>query len=297
MKKINPELIRKLKSYSALAVPFVAGAGIANGQVVYTDIVPDTVLNHHGDTYNIDLNHDGVVDFTIRIGNAVYASNHVLAKFIAASAAKYNSIGGSTSGRYVYPAALNFGDMIGSDLTGLGNKLKWNAGTNQSAASWLQNTQSTNSYGSYGNWLNSTDQYMALRFLQGQSYYYGWLRMDSRVSHDTVYAVLKDFAYQSIGDSSIAAGDTGSAVTGLHNVSNNLPVKINYFNHEVYITSPQNSIGAMAIEVFDMEGRRLLEYNTSQKEYQFSTASLPAGLFLVRVTQSGKTYTKKISLR
>jgi hypothetical protein len=209
MKKNNTNLIRKLNSYSALAVSFVAGAEIANGQVVYTDIVPDTLLSHSGEAYSIDLNHDGVVDLTIKIRITLTHSSsgtYVHAMEISANPGAYDSLAGTTSHRYgnnwAFPAKLDSGAVIGKDLSG---ELSWNNRSFQTAAFWSQ------SIGSYGKWRNTADKYIALRFLKDQSYYYGWLRMTTVLNPPfTVSAVLKDFAYQSLGDSSIVAGDTGT---------------------------------------------------------------------------------------
>src|SRR5690348_11875791 len=114
MKKIDSELIKKLKSYTALAAPFVAGASMASGQVIYTDISPDTTLNKQGEIIFLDLNHDGTNDFAIRVGDTILTSRHSHIRFIAGTASKYNSIAGSTNTPYVYPAAFKAGDRIGS---------------------------------------------------------------------------------------------------------------------------------------------------------------------------------------
>ena len=162
MKKINPELIRKLKSYSALAVPFVAGAGIANGQVIHTDIDPDSTLTKNNQIVFLDLNHDGINDFAVGIADTILASRSELVRAVSGTAFKYNSIAGSAaaaaSGSYLYPYALKAGDVIGSQ------QLKWNKGSNQSMGSFFQSTKSTSKFASYGNWRNQQDKYMGLRF-------------------------------------------------------------------------------------------------------------------------------------
>ena len=64
MKEGNLATTRKFLAYSAAATAFLAGAVGAEGQVVYTDIDPDEVLSA-GETFSLDLNNDGNIDFLI----------------------------------------------------------------------------------------------------------------------------------------------------------------------------------------------------------------------------------------
>src|SRR5437868_1026500 len=43
----------------------------ASSQIVYTNIQPDLTFNKNGDTYNLDVNNDAIIDFTISIYQGV----------------------------------------------------------------------------------------------------------------------------------------------------------------------------------------------------------------------------------
>jgi Secretion system C-terminal sorting domain len=285
---MKSDLAQKIQAYSVLAIPIIATAGATDAQIIHSDFKPDVILDKSGNTFFLDLNADGINDFELRVNTFTHYFTRISGSILA-SALRQNSIAGSGSSSTFLPFALNSGQKIGKSL-------QWNKGNQQYLVGFYLNQYDNTSF-SIGNWAPMADSFIGLRFQDNDSvYHYGWLRAQTYRSGDSVAITLKDYAYQAIGDSSIVAGDTGKLVSGIQSI-NNGSVKITYFNHEVYISSSQNSIGEMAVEVFDLEGRRLLEYNSSQKQYQFSTATLPPGLFLVRVTQSGKTYTKKISLR
>jgi hypothetical protein len=288
---MNSDITRKLQSYTALALPIIAVAKISNAQIIHLDINPNVILNQSGQSFLLDLNGDHINDFEFKVNRFTQHTYHISkwSGSILASALGKNFIAGKGSSSTFLPFALDSGVRIGESL-------QWNPGNLQYLIGFYINGVDATSF-SFGSWAPSAYKFIGLRFQDKDSvYHYGWLRAQTYRSGDSIAITLKDFAYESPGDSSIAAGDTGLAVSGLPAIADNQQIKINYFNHEVYITSQQNSIGAMIIEAFDIEGRRLLEYVTSQKQFHFSTATLPAGLFVVRVTQEGKTFAKKILL-
>src|ERR1044071_81070 len=72
MKKNNSTLLKKLKQYSALVGPALVTAGVANAQILYTDIDPDVVIAPDAgmrDAIALDLNADGTADYEFTAGN------------------------------------------------------------------------------------------------------------------------------------------------------------------------------------------------------------------------------------
>jgi hypothetical protein len=59
----------KLASYSTMAGAFIALSSSANGQVLYTDVNPDETYSENGEFYELDLNEDGDIDFSIKVVN------------------------------------------------------------------------------------------------------------------------------------------------------------------------------------------------------------------------------------
>ena len=60
----NNTIESKIKKYAALAGGITAVAGVANAQIVHTDINPDTLITGNGALYNLDVDNNGVIDFT-----------------------------------------------------------------------------------------------------------------------------------------------------------------------------------------------------------------------------------------
>jgi hypothetical protein len=57
----------KLASYSTMAGAFIALSSSANGQVLYNDVNPDETYSENGEFYELDLNEDGDIDFSIKV--------------------------------------------------------------------------------------------------------------------------------------------------------------------------------------------------------------------------------------
>ena len=187
-KTISEKLSKRLLQYGALSAAAL-GVADASGQVVYTDIDPDQVLNV-GDEFAMDLNVDGLTNATVNNPDGLANGN---------AAIVFPSSGGAfvgfTAGGYEYPALLSEGDIIdsaaGFTTPGVRGDLNY--------------------YGcAYSNsqWCNTVvDGYLGLRFddiINGTTHY-GWIRMDTDVNGTNIITV-KDFAINATADEGIAAG-------------------------------------------------------------------------------------------
>lgn len=184
-------LEKRLKSYSALAAGVLAAGGAANGQVVYTDVDPDSVADADGESYELDLNNDGTIDFTINRSRTTTASGAVR---IVPQAG--NEVLGATSygGAYFLPYALSNGDAINGDET------LWNGTINSAylTLAW---------YSTYGYWAGGqTDKYLGLRIDVDGAMHYGWVRLDVAAGGGSF--TLKDYAFVSNAGVGIEAGAT-----------------------------------------------------------------------------------------
>ncbi|MBA3649613.1 MAG: T9SS type A sorting domain-containing protein [Chitinophagales bacterium] len=288
MKKENSTLLRKLVSYSALAAPIIAGTTNANGQIVYTNVEPDAVVQKNGGNYALDLDGDSNTDFLIQIYDTISSKNHIVRQ-VYAIPYPGNSIAASTNGTsYVYPLAFNAGDVIDA-------KKDWSTFSSQYMATFVGTNPGGDLLATYGNWYNVKDKYLGLRVTAGNGLLYGWARLDVTANKDSVYFIVKDYAYQSIADSGIVAGDMGPAGVGIASVENH-HARIFTFEKQVYISSP-SAKGTMNIQVFNLAGQQVKALSTDKNEYQFSLADLPGGLYLVTVGQDGAMVTRKVSLR
>ncbi|MBC8173714.1 MAG: hypothetical protein H7X71_07405, partial [Chitinophagales bacterium] len=209
MKKNLPDITRKLKIYSSLTA-VVCIASDVSGQIVYKDIDPDFILDSNTDAQSIDMDDDGDDDFIIYMntntnpGVFVWISPFGNVGSIAGSAV-LSSLSANT---YFYPHVLEEGDEITDALT-------WNSfngGAFQTFAS-----ASFYSTGPYGQWFDVVDGYVGLRTISGSDNYYGWLRMSA--SADGFTFIVKDFAYNSIINEKICAGDKTGAPDCLNEIT------------------------------------------------------------------------------
>jgi len=197
-------LSEKLKRYSLLTAGTLASAAAADAQVVYTDVNPDYTGygSYYGDVFSIDLNNDGITDFTIIAmsysggdSNIYWSSNSVVAE---------PQYGNSVAVLSSLPEAIDSGIAIGTNLV-WGNdneqmlrfRYRW-----QDRSYW-----SSTGVTSFGNFLNQSEKFLGVRFSFGGEQYYGWIRLS--VSSGAYDFTIYDFAYDASANTPITAGDIG----------------------------------------------------------------------------------------
>jgi hypothetical protein len=145
--------------------------------------------------YNLDLNYDGVTDFTIAV--------HFVVTGVCDSdrwADELPASGNGAIGSGGYAAALMQGAPIGHS-----QQFQGSGGT---MAFYAVNDECQASHG--GPWYNVTDRYLGLRFQKNGRTHYGWARLTVGVPVP-VYAKLTGYAYETIPGKAINAGQTKEA--------------------------------------------------------------------------------------
>ncbi|MBP9083558.1 MAG: T9SS type A sorting domain-containing protein [Bacteroidia bacterium] len=190
----------KLSTLIILAMLFSASA---NAQIIYTDVNPDSTITCLGSactkSYNVDLNNDGVSDYSIssvRNGNICQHGGLVYRSSVSVSALNTNAVVAVTS--TTYPLAMSFNNVISSGLSlsasgFVFNKYWGNCGT-----------------GTLNLWPNSVDRYLGLKLIVGTNTYYGWARMQVVFGSQPTFTI-KDYAYNTIPNQPIRAGETSCA--------------------------------------------------------------------------------------
>jgi hypothetical protein len=287
MKKDTITLRGKLKSYSVLAGSVLAMGNVADAQIIYSDI-PDTTFDESESGLTFDLNNDAITDFTIYLFKSSSGAT-VRNRVLGFASNVYNEIAATVGTQgYTYPVVISQDDKIGPDLgwKPYGGTYFWQFGKFY--------TYGTGNPLEYGNWLGVSDQFVGLRMgIDGQKYY-GWLRMSVDSMAGTL--TIKDYALQTLPDSSIAAGDTGSIMIGIPNLNSLSDIKIIAYESNIMISSALGTNEDMIISIVDMRGMILEKIITSEQEYSLTLDSLPQGIYLVSVQQGKKTKTIKVSL-
>ena len=179
----------------AAGVGMLALSQSADAKIVYTP-VHRVIGPHH--SYNIDLNHDKITDFTI--------VNHVSActDFCFNELRQYPAAGNSaigytvgTGGQFL-ASALNPGARIGP-------RSPFKKGTAALVVA-RSNHYTSGQTMVYGPWSNVRNRYLGLKFQNKGKTHYGWARLNVKVSKTTITTTLTGYAYETIPDKPIIAG-------------------------------------------------------------------------------------------
>jgi hypothetical protein len=176
------------KLISAMALLFAwAMTQPCEGRIVYTRAHVVISINNY---YDIDLNHDGVADFTIK-----NAGNYGRYRLYA-SAAAGNGVVGSIGSNGAQAAALIRGEQIGPGQMFVAPDVTMRECIRH-AICW-------------GDWDNVTNRYLGLKFVIHGKLHYGWARLN--VQEKVFFtATLTGYAYENIAGKSIKAGQTKEA--------------------------------------------------------------------------------------
>jgi hypothetical protein len=193
MSKLSESTYRRLNAYELAAT--AAGVGMlalvppSEAKIVYTHA--HRVIKR-GMSYKLDLNHDGVVDFTLR--NPTYR--------VGASLSAEPAAGNGASGfSNIFASALRRGALIGTRRYFPGKAMVW-VGTSGDGVSV-----------SYGSWINVKNRYLGLKFKIGGKAHYGWARLSVQVHNypASITATLTGYAYETVAHKPIRAGQIKEA--------------------------------------------------------------------------------------
>jgi hypothetical protein len=195
---LNHRLDHKLLGYAAAAS--AAGVGMmALAQPAQAEIVYTLANQKVGGSLAIDLNHDGITDFTL--GNLVSyncAGPNCVLQEVTVSPNSPNRVW-VTSGGGFFARALSIGQRVGPGD---------NFGSGYVQMDRCKSTRT--SFYAYGSWFNTRNGYLALAFSIDGRTHYGWARVSlieaKRPCRQTV--VLISYAYETEPDRPILTGKT-----------------------------------------------------------------------------------------
>ena len=145
-----------------------------------------------GGSYKLDLNHDGITDFTFAATfqtlTSTFRSN------LSLLPAAGNGAEGWTGGR-PFASALKLGAGIGPQHYFPGKQMA-SVSVGPAATYYV------------GSWVNTKNRYLGLRFKIKGKTHYGWARLSVQVQNHTVVGILTGYAYETIPGKPIKAGQT-----------------------------------------------------------------------------------------
>ncbi len=287
----NSTLDSKIKKYTALAGGITAIAGIANAQVVYTDINPDHLVTGNGGSYNLDVDGDGTVDFGLI--TAVSSTSFTYYSGALNISVNYNAaaiypLNGSvmTNGSSVYDVPV--GSAIGS--SGSFNS----SGTNSLGYGIVYSVTGATSYsGTYanGNFIGN-EGFVGLKFDIGGNTHYGWVRVE--VTADGSTLSVKDYAYESTANTAILSGNGANGPVGLETTVNN--VEIQNFNDKIKIKLSNELTNSIA-SITSITGQEVLSKSINNSVDFIELNDLSSGIYIVSVNTDQGNFNKKIYIR
>jgi hypothetical protein len=152
----------------------------STGQILYTDVNPDVVLNQltlGSTSYMLDMNNDGITDYEITnsysvVGDTTYSKSYVIAD----------------SSNEVAVDAMNLPLALTAD-TLIDNSLVYKS-TELGVLKEITSVFGAN-FSFYGNWLEGNDRYLGVRFKDHGVKKYGWVLMEMDAKEATVITTIR----------------------------------------------------------------------------------------------------------
>ncbi len=300
--------IFKPKKHSQSLINYSLAAGVflfihqqTNAEIIYTDIDPDLVLNDDGEFCEIDMNNDGNFDFAflkvswsfstyysesrkyvtqLWCGPAETSANEIAAISV--------TIGSAASTTFIqeFPYNLSSGILINSyyEFQNDGYQL-------MAAREFSEGGELIDDAGYW--WPVFEDRYIGVHFIDAEeNYHYGWIRCSVIDSIETL--VIKDYAFESVPEKAIYAGDTIGTYTNLNSTTikesdfwcyqNQLVIHINSISEspELYITT--------------LGGALVSHQKLNDLQQTISLQHIPGGIYLATIKTVSGQITKKITI-
>jgi hypothetical protein len=203
--RLGAGIDRVLSAYAVAAaasgVSLLALAPPAEARIMYTPA--NTTIPLDGSPVLVDLNQDGVADFSL--SQVTYSSGQQIDQALQAGAKNQGNViwgKGFTRGqdrKLVFASALRAGFEVGPSKPYL-----------KEGSHWLMAHFIGTAYKSTssGQWLYTKRRYLGLKFaINGQSHY-GWARFTVNLTRSAIEATLTGYAYETIPNKPIITGKT-----------------------------------------------------------------------------------------
>jgi len=171
---------------------------------------------HISSSYNLDLNHDGITDFTIQQGARSSHYCRGFRQFRGDWLTEAPMQGNATvvdPSNPPKPTALHRGAEVGP---------RQNFGASSGFMALVYSGYDVRKRcmhvrGMADDWVNVSNRYLGLKFIIRGKTHYGWARLSVQVGYVYINAILTGYAYETIPGKPIKAGQTKGAADDLAN--------------------------------------------------------------------------------
>ena len=288
----------KLKKYLALAGSVTTVVSNADAQVVYTDVNPDYLLTGNLNTYDLDLNNDGVSEFSLM-------SIDTLINYVSSSYTYINNVRG---------AAINNSSNSNSWVESSFNVSNMQQGALISSAAQFGNYTSSGSIGSalgatfdysvlqngaplytsnsfFGNFNPNEQGILGLKFSLNNNLHYGWARVEYLPDGSLS---IKDYAYDANPNPPIIAGDNGTGLVGVQEQLN--AVTISMLNNNIRIENKGANDDCLMV-LTNISGQQILDKQLGNKIELIDVSEISSGIYFVNVISGQESYVKKVYIK
>ena len=292
--KMKKQLIKKGYAFIVTAMMFSVSA---HTQIVYTDVDPDLTITQ-SDTgsvvQGVDINNDGIIDINM---TAAWGEGYSPQwGFYTTKRVDVGCSAGSQLLMYYY-----FNVLV------LAQPLSNTALIDSASQTWSDilfgAVLVVNVIGGdaepFGDWSDTTDRYLGIRIPEGGDWLYGWVRVS--VAQDSISFTIRDYAYNSIPNQPILAGQT--VTTGI--IENSFASAINLFpnpatNH-LTIALP-DAKEKVKITITDVTGKIIYAIpkviGTSETQnIEVNINDFAAGMYVVQIQSEEFIETKKFIVK
>lgn len=291
---MNPNL----KKYLALAGSVTTVVSNADAQVVYTDVNPDYLLTGNLNTYDLDLNNDGVSEFSLM-------SIDTLINYVSSSYTYINNVRGaainnlSNSNSWVM-SSFNVSNMQqGALISSAAQFANYNSSGSIGSAlgatfdySVLQNgapLYTSNSF--FGNFNPNEQGILGLKFSLNNNLHYGWARVEYLPDGSLS---IKDYAYDANPNTPIIAGDNGTGLVGVQEQLN--AVTISMLNNNIRIENKGANDDCLMV-LTNISGQQILDKQLGNKIELIDVSEISSGIYFVKVISGQESYVKKVYIK
>ncbi len=270
----------------------------SHAQIIYTDVIPDQLYNTSGDTCHLDLNSDGITDFHLsyrffndQCGAFMTPCYDAIAHwtYIAIDPLVPNAVCDTNS----LPSALRPVAVIDGTLA-------WSSAGSQSLADLAPHCSGPPAWvcvvDHIGQWSQGisadSSRYLGLRFDIAGTTHYGWARLNIP-SYPSSFTV-KDYAYNSVPDELILAGEGADISTGIADITrSSMRIFPNPTSGKFSVEGLDNS-QATSLEVRDAMGQMIQRSVIPDQRPMIDISSRPSGIYLITIRTTDEMITRKL---
>lgn len=248
-------------------------AGVAFGQVQYTDINPDAVVTgdlEMGYPVSVSVGSQSPTEPQFYIQNYWAYGSSYLAVFGAGAGVV---ITGSNEFESGVVTLLSEGSQIG-------NTSNWSSGMFPVLHDATE----------YATWVGQT-AYAGFKVQFGSSVYYGWIKLS--VNNDQTFTVY-EYAVEATAGRAIAAGDKIGSSSIVSVKTTDLTLYPNPASDRLTIDLPE---GAKKITLCNIVGKEIIALEAHSGKQTIDVSNMDAGTYLLKLQTAAGTLTKKIIIR